>query len=278
MITLRQFFIVLLALTALVVLVVATYSAYELTPERRARREARQLERRARRVAVSLERLLDEMYFGKPHAEMRREEIEYYIKRQKQLDAELEEIACHCGDMSGVGHHSVRPHKWEECLYHKLSVEVLWQLGGEVVGETCAGGVTPMITLRKFFVVLLALTTLVVAAYAVYEMTPERRAERRARRVAARLKRLLDNSIEKHPEMEVSDKIRSGERVGRLFEELAKAACRCKQPVDGIAQSVAHKEGCLYSELHKEVLAHWVEVEGKRIEERARRALEESRR
>ena len=142
-----------------------------------------------------------------------------------------------------------------------------------------------MITLRKFFIVLLALTTLVVvAAYTVYELTPERRArrearqlERPARRVAARLKRLLDYSIEKHPEMEVSDKIRSGERVGRLFEELAKAACRCKQPVDGIAQSVAHKEGCLYSELHKEVLAHWVEVEGKRIEERARRALEESR-
>ena len=97
----------------------------ELTPERRALREARELERRARRVAVKFERLLDLSYM-KPQAEIGREKMEYFVKRRQELDDELEEIACHCGDMSEVGFHlrvgKIRPHK-KDCLYTKLFAE-----------------------------------------------------------------------------------------------------------------------------------------------------------
>ena len=57
-----------------------------------------------------------------------------------------------------------------------------------------------MIDLRKFFVGLLALTTLVVAAYFVYEMTPERR----ERRVVSRMKTLYDEYLE-DSEMEIRE-------------------------------------------------------------------------
>ena len=133
-----------------------------------------------------------------------------------------------------------------------------------------------MITLRKFFIGLLALTALVVVAYSVYEMTPERR----ARRIAARWQRLGDESIEKFPDMDFMDRKRFQERykkrVEPLLEELLEIACRCEPPIDNVAEHWwVDKEGCLYSELLKEVSDHWLE---KGQKEMARRALEESRR
>ncbi len=83
-----------------------------------------------------------------------------------------------------------------------------------------------MITLRKFFVGLLALTALVVVAYSVYEMTPERR----ARRVASRLKRLCDEYF-KYPAKEIRHK-HLRKRDDELSKELFEVACHCEPPVD----------------------------------------------
>ena len=80
-----------------------------------------------------------------------------------------------------------------------------------------------MITLRKFFIGLLALTALVVVAYAVYELTPERR----ARRVAARWKRLGDED----PGREIPE-LYYGRRSKELVKELFDVACRCEPPLD----------------------------------------------
>ena len=123
-----------------------------------------------------------------------------------------------------------------------------------------------MITLRKFFVVLLALTTLVVAAYAVYEMTPERRVERRARRVAARLKRLLYDECLEDPERDIREGYYT-KRRDKLLKELSEFACRCEAPlaetgpraVSWWRYSGVHKEGCLYPELIKEVTDYYGE-------------------
>ena len=130
-----------------------------------------------------------------------------------------------------------------------------------------------MITLRKFFIGLLALTTLGVAAYVVYELTPERR----ARRVAVRLKRLYDDILE-HPEMDIREEYYS-KRVDELSKELYEVGCRCEPPHTGSGPhspyrwrySGVHKEGCLYSELFKE-------VKEKAKKERARRVREGLRR
>ena len=142
-----------------------------------------------------------------------------------------------------------------------------------------------MITLRKFFVGLLALTTLVVAAYVVYEMTPERR----ARRVAATIKRLTGDIYEKSLENGFSDQQRSlasyHKRFEPLVDELFEIACRCEMHLATTEETAAswsrssasHREGCLYSELVKEVQDHWQELVRKRYKERVRHALEESR-
>ena len=155
-----------------------------------------------------------------------------------------------------------------------------------------------MITLRKFFVGLLALTALVVivvAAYSVYEMTPERR----ARRVASRLERLGDEFFE-DPEMEIRYEYYR-KRGRELAEDLFDVACYCEPPFDGSGpsgpflgpplagstgpvrvfwwrRSGSHKEGCLYSELIKEVSGYWWELNRKRESEMVRWAVEESRR
>ena len=119
--TLRKFFVVLLALTALVV--VAAYATYEMTPEHR-----------ARRVAARWQRLVDEFFVENPEAEIRKE---YYKRRSTRFVDELREIACRCelpGELSQVGHRGELPlfghavigqHKWDECLYWKLVSEVL---------------------------------------------------------------------------------------------------------------------------------------------------------
>ena len=137
-----------------------------------------------------------------------------------------------------------------------------------------------MITLRKFFVVLLALTALVVSAYVVYEMTPERRAVR----VVSKWKRLYDEFFE-DPEREIR-KENYRKREGKLAMELFEVACHCEPPVDRPGPLVGpwfpnfggHKEGCLYSELIKEVTGYAMELERKWDKERERHALEESRR
>ena len=131
-----------------------------------------------------------------------------------------------------------------------------------------------MITPRKFFVVLLALTALVVlvvASYSAYEMTPERRGPR----VAARLERLGDELIVENPKEGIRKEYYK--RIERLQEELFEIACRCGLPVDRYAELVAHKKECLFHKLFSEVLRHWAELEEKLREERWGRALEESR-
>ena len=138
-----------------------------------------------------------------------------------------------------------------------------------------------MITLRKFFVVLLALTALVVvAAYSVYELTPERR----ACRVVSRMKTLFNELVE-HPGMEISNKY-YGKRVDELSKELFEVACHCEPPLAGSGPHPvlwwrnpgSHKEGCLFSELIKEVQDYLSALLRKWDKERERRVLEESRR
>ena len=134
-----------------------------------------------------------------------------------------------------------------------------------------------MPTLRRFSIVLLALTALVVLAYSVYEMTPERRAGREARRVGARLKRLVDELIDENPEEGIRIEYnKKRKRWARLQNELLEIACRCELPVDKIVEHGAHRKGCLFFELLKELSDHWIERKWEK--ERARRALEESRR
>ena len=135
-----------------------------------------------------------------------------------------------------------------------------------------------MITLRQFFIGLTALTALVVvAAYSVYEMTPEHR----GRRVVSRIKRLYDEFLE-DPEREIRDEYYR-KRGGELADDLFDVACHCEPPVHRTRPLFAswwqssgnHKEGCLYFELFKEFTDYW---KRKWKEERARRAQEESRR
>ena len=137
-----------------------------------------------------------------------------------------------------------------------------------------------MITLRRFFVGLLALTAVVVAAYSVYEMTPERRTER----IVSRIKTLYDEILE-DPKMEIRVDY-YGKRGEDLTNELLEVACHCEPPLTGTGPGVvlwwrnsgSHKEGCLFFELIKEVAYYAMELERKLKKERARRALEESRR
>ena len=130
-----------------------------------------------------------------------------------------------------------------------------------------------MLTLRKFFIGLLALTALVVAAYVVYEMTPERR----ARRIVAKLRRLLDESFVEYPEEEKSlDYVLK--RMSECEEELLEITCRCEPPINKVRDHLVHKEGCLYSELIKKLDDYWWELEKKWKKEWERHALEESRR
>ena len=123
-----------------------------------------------------------------------------------------------------------------------------------------------MLTLRRFFIALLALTALVVVAYSVYEMTPERRARREARRVVSRMKRMYDEILE-NPELDMRNEYYR-KRGGELRKELFAVACRCEPPLGGTTDPRAdswwrspgsHKEGCLYSELFKEFTDHWME-------------------
>ena len=145
-----------------------------------------------------------------------------------------------------------------------------------------------MITLRQFSIGLLALISLLVGTYLVYEMMPERR----ARRVAVRLERLLDDSV-LYPEMKIREEYYS-KRVDELSKELFGVACHCGGPLDGSGpftkrpfdrpgphsapwwrNSGVHKEGCLFSELFKELIDYYGEFVWQL--ERARRVREESR-
>ena len=147
-----------------------------------------------------------------------------------------------------------------------------------------------MITLRKFFIVLLALTALVVVAYSVYEMTPEGR----ARRMASRMMRLIDDWGE-DPERHARDEFYR-KTIDEIAEDLFEVACLCGMFIDDEPGSwrafhdpanpqMAHGEDCLFKELifgvrrhlHETSLPIAEEMKGRK-EVKPRRALEDSHR